>query len=163
MVWAKILKRETQCEWIMQCHSVTLSAFVKPQEPYDEIKNSLVDFVHLDFERERITIKEEKLDSADHDIITSLSLTFTKQRHVDHILETLRNALSTADKELLIKQYLTRIDEELNFFLRLDKESFLKQEYTLTDSGQCIHFKVHLACFPAKIERAKPILMEIFK
>ena len=54
-------------------------------------------------------------------------------------------------------------DDDLNFFLRLEKPKLFNHEYWITDSGDCMHIKINLAAFPKKKEKAAPLIKEIFK
>ena len=146
-----------------RAHSVSITVFAKAFEQTDAIKQTLISLVPLDIEKEKILVKEEKLTDSEHNTLIIISLTVTKQRHVDAVLEKLNSLLSKDQKTLLLNQYLTRTDENLIFYFRLDKDALINQKVELTDSGNCFHFKVHLACFPSKIAFAKPVLNQIFK
>ena len=55
----------------------------------------------------------------------------------------------------ILKQIESRLDEELNFFLRLDKEKWVNEkEMKLTDSGKCFHIKISVAAFPKNMDIA---------
>ena len=62
---------------------------------------------------------------------------------------------------MVVKQE-DRLDEECNFFIRLDKEKLMNGECWITDSGDCYHIKISVAAFPKKKERAKQVVEQIF-
>jgi RNA binding exosome subunit len=143
-------------------HSAVISVFSKPEENYQEIKDCLIRFVGLDLEKEKLKIDEKKA-SFDGFTIIILSITLDKGKHVQQFLDMLNEKISAEEKELLVKQYLTRVDDDLNFFLRLEKKALIANELKLTDGGECFHIKIHLACYPAKVELGKEAVKQIFK
>jgi RNA binding exosome subunit len=86
-----------------------------------------------------------------------------KQRHLKQFLEFLVGSLSDEQKGLILRQRESRLDEELDFFIRLDKQRWLSGEIFITDSGDCFHIKMSIAAFPAKREAAMRIIDKIFK
>ena len=95
--------------------------------------------------------------------IKTLEVNLEKTRHITAFLKNLNNKLNQQQKEVLLKQINSRLDDNLNFFIRFDKNKLLNQEYFITDSGDCFHIKVSIAAFPAKTEKAKEIFQLIFE
>jgi RNA binding exosome subunit len=59
----------------------------------------------------------------------------------------------------LISQIESRLDEELFFFMRIDKDSWnIEKKTILTDSGNCYHIRITVAAFPKKRESAVALL-----
>lgn len=143
-------------------HSAVISVFSKPEESYQEIKDALVRFVGLDLEKEKIKI-DEKRATFDGFTIIIISITLDKGKHVQQFLEMLNEKINASEKELLVNQYLTRVDDDLNFYLRLDKKGLIANQCRITDKGECFHIKIHLACYPAKIESGKEVVKQIFR
>ena len=143
-------------------HSAVISVFSKPEENHQEIKDALIRFVCLDLEKEKLKINEKKATSFEGLTIIILSITLDKAKHVQQFLEMLKEKISSEEKELLVKQYLTRVDDDLNFYLRLDKKALIANELKLTETGECFHIKIHLACYPAKVELGKEVVKQIF-
>jgi len=72
--------------------------------------------------------------------------------------------LVNEQRELILRQAETRLDREFNFFIRFDKEKLVNEnKYWITDSGNCFHIKMNIACFPRKREQALKIIQNIFK
>ena len=81
----------------------------------------------------------------------------------DDYSESSITRLSAEQKELLRIQAESRIDHDLNFYLRLDKAKLLQGQYWITDEGDCFHIKISLAVFPKKLEKAIELAKEMFK
>ena len=78
-------------------------------------------------------------------------------------LKVLNEKLSKEQKDMLVMQVDSRLDDELHFFIRLDKEKLMDDEYFITDSGNCFHVRMSIAAYPAKKEIGKKIVQNIFK
>ena len=64
----------------------------------------------------------------------------------------------------MLEQKESRLDEDLNFFVRIDKEKWIDgKEMFLTDSGNCFHIKILIAAFPKKRENALKIVEKMFE
>jgi RNA-binding protein len=63
----------------------------------------------------------------------------------------------------LREQRWSRLDEELFFYIRLNKEAALKDIFELTDSGDCVHIKMHIAAFPKNRDSALKVVEEMFE
>jgi RNA binding exosome subunit len=79
-------------------------------------------------------------------------------------LESLLGRLSEGQKKTILQQKESRLDEDLNFFIRFDKEKLLgERKLSLTDKGNCFHLRMRIAAFPAKREKALETIEKIFK
>ena len=143
---------------------VDLKVFVKPGEDESQIAARLKSFVPLDFEKEKIQLKRNSAEGFEDKKIVILEINLTKEKHTNAFLKRLRQNLSKEQKELILKQAETRLDGEFNFFIRFDKERLLNEnKFFITDSGNCFHVKMNIACFPRKREEALKIIQNIFK
>lgn len=95
------------------------------------------------------------------DKILIFEIFLVKDRHINKVLDNLRGNLSFEDKSRLISQ-LDRFDGEFNFFLRLSKSSLINGLFVLTDSGDCFHIKMNVACFPKNLDSAVGVVRSIF-
>lgn len=131
-------------------HSIRVNLFEKHQENIDDRFSKLRKLLPVDFKKEKIQIKHEKLEGFHNKIIHSLTLETTKKRHNRMLIKSILNNLSYTDIKKLKKQIESRLNDDGFFFIRLDKQSFLNESYKLTEKGDCIHIKIKLAAFPAK-------------
>ena len=145
-----------------QFHSIRLTVFVKEGEDKQAIAARLKALVPLDLEQQKIAVMREQVTSAENKPMAVLSITLENEKHTAAFLQWLRNALTAEQKQLLLTQAPTRLDQGLNFFLRFDKERWLDGELQITDSGKCFHCKMSLATYPAKweigLEKIKELL-----
>ncbi len=111
----------------------------------------------FDAEKERIRIEEQTAEGFDEKRIKILSVTLTKDRHLNAFISNLLKILGD-EKKTLLEQIDSRLDNELNFFIRLDKEMLLKDKFVLTDSGNCYHVRISVAAFPKRREKAIAML-----
>ncbi len=144
-------------------HQIKLSVFAKPEDDMGLIKKGALSLIPFDIEKEKIELKETKADGFNKKEVRILEIELKKDRHINEFLKSLTNKLNPEQKGILIKQLNSRLDGQLRFFIRLDKDRLLKDELHITDSGNCFHITLSIAAFPARIENAIKILKEIFK
>lgn len=85
--------------------------------------------------------------------ITILTFNIKKDKQTKDLANFL---LSKVSSDL---NYEKRIDDSCNFYLRLDKLSFLDDEYLLTEKGDCVHFTFNIAAYP----KNKDVAIKVFK
>ncbi len=145
-------------------HNLAVSVFIKPEDEATTIKQAFLSFFPFDLEKEKIKLIEKSATGFQERKIVILEVTLAKERHIKPTFEALLNRLTKEQKELLIKQKESRLDEDLEFFIRFDKTKLIKEnKYLITDSGNCFHLKLSIASFPAKREIALAIIDKIFK
>ena len=135
-------------------HQVHLSVFCKIGDDEGLILSRLKSLIPFDIEKEKININRSSTEGFENKKIIIFKVVLEKERHTNMFLDSLKEKLSKDQKDLLLKQIDSRLDEDLRFFIRLDKEKMLDNEYYLTDSGNCFHIKMSIAAFPAKRENA---------
>jgi len=145
-------------------NNIKISVFAKKdEEDHEKIKQKLIELVPFDPEKEKLKVKEQKAEGFNEKIVYIYEIDLAKDRHINAFTEFLLSKLTPEQKELIKRQLESRLDEEFNFFLRLDKEKLLNNEFWITDSGDCYHIKANIACFPRNREKAAAVLREIFK
>jgi len=138
-------------------HSLELKVFVKPEEDFDKLKIAFLNLIPFPlelFEKEKIKLNEEVAKIIEGRSMKILSIVLTKPRHTNKFLNFFKSKLSNDTIYTLISQLNSRIDDDLNFFIRLDKKSLVEDKFELTDSGDCFHLKFLVASYPAKLESA---------
>lgn len=147
-------------------HSVTLSVFAKPHEGEDlaALRQALIDLVPLSLEDEKLAVKDEVAKGFNEQPIHILNITISKQAHTNLFIAQMLNRLTSEQKELLVSQKESRLDAELNFFIRLDKDKWLAERaMSITDSGRCFHINMAIAAYPARRPDALLAVEKIFK
>jgi len=143
-------------------NTVMLRVFIRPDEDYELIKSSFLGLVNLDLEKEKLSVKEETALGFNEVKIKILAITLEKTRHTSAFVKHLLSNLTNEDKKLLLNTINSRLDDEFNLYIRLDKDKLLDNIYKVTDSGNCFHVKLNLACYPKKHESAIKVCEKLF-
>lgn len=144
-------------------NNINIRVFCKKDEDVEKIKQGLLTITTLTFnelEKDKIKITKSEASGFDEKI-TIFELFLEKDRHINKTLENIKEKLTEKDKSAL-KTQENRLDEHLDFYLRLLKPSILEDFFELTDSGDCYHIKINVAAFPKNKEVVKQKINEIF-
>mgnify|MGYP006290832915 CR=1 FL=1 len=134
-------------------HNISVRVFEKDNDQLNSTKNLFYKLLPVDFEKEKISVEHEKAEGFNDKTIHILSMDTSKRRNNRVLLDNIFENLSSEEKQKIKEDRTTRLDSEGNFYIRLDKNSLLKNEYKLTDGGDCFHFTVKLAAYPMKKEK----------
>lgn len=135
-------------------HSIKISVFTKPEDDKEKIKKGLLSLVPFDIEKEGVFLEEKKAQGFDDREIVIYTIALKKDRHIREFTNSLFSRLDDRQKQLLKRQTESRVDDDCNFFIRLDKEKLLDGGLLVTDSGNCYHVKIQIAAFPSRKEAA---------
>jgi RNA-binding protein len=142
-------------------HSIRINVFAKPEDNEEKIKSELFSLIPFDLQKEKIELKSSNTTGFGDRKIKIFEINLQKQRHTDAFYQYLLSKLNSDQKMLLIHQKESRLDDRLDFYIRLEKERLLNGEYFITDEGNCFHIKISIAAFPAKREVALKIVDEM--
>ncbi|MFH0870156.1 MAG: RNA-binding domain-containing protein [archaeon] len=142
-------------------HNIKISVFVRQGEDEQLIREHLLKLVPFSLEEQKLTLKRRKAVGFGERIIIIYELDLEKERHTNAFLESLREKLGGQQRAMLVAQE-NRLDDELFFYLRLDKQRLHQGEYLLTDGGECYHIRLSIAAFPKKKEVALEAVRKIF-
>ena len=146
-------------------NNIEIRVFCPPEEDCLQIKQAFLDLIGMNeekIEEEKISHKEQTAKGFQERKIKIFECTLEKDRHCNVFLKRISENLTEEDKDLILNQK-NRLDANLNFFLRLEKEELIEGKYRITDSGECFHIKINVAAFPRKKEAAWTVLKEIFQ
>lgn len=146
-----------------QANNIVVSVFAHDGENAEEIEKALLALFPFNLAEEKIPVKKTTATGFNEKNIIIIEVVVDKQRHIRRFIEKLREKLNDEQKIMILRQAESRLDEEFNFFIRLDKEKMLGGEYCITDSGNCYHTKINIACFPKKRENGLAVIREMFK
>ncbi len=145
-------------------HNVTISVFCRQDEDIGLIKERIEGLLALNLVQEKLVIEESHAAGFENKDITIFRLHMEKKRHVNAFVNIILGRLSKEQKELIVRQAPTRIDDDSTFYLRFDKGRLLSEnELELTDSGNCFHIKMHVAAYPNNYENALKAVRETFE
>lgn len=144
-------------------HKIKVSVFVKPEENDAHIKDKFISLFPFDLGKEKIEINQINATGFKQREIKIYEAELNKNRHINDFLRKLNRRLGEEQKEKLLMQTDSRLDDNLDFFIRLDKGKMLKDDVKVTDSGNCFHIKISIAAFPKNLENAIKSIKQIFK
>lgn len=145
-------------------NNIHIRVFCRKDE--DEVKildglKKIIRFNDDELKDEKLEIKKTEAKGFDEKI-KIFEFQVEKNRHINHLLKNLNEQLTNVDKERLCEQE-NRLDENLDFYIRLSKPLILENLFELTETGDCYHIKINIAAFPKNKEIAKEKIKEIFK
>lgn len=147
-------------------HQIKLKVFSYGKHSEDDklILGKLLEFFPFDLEEEKIELKKTGALGMNENQITIYEVVLTKEKHISRFLENLKEKINGDQKKLILDQLESRLDENLDFFIRIDKDEYVKNgKLKLTDSGNCFHLKMSIAAFPKKRDIALGIVNNLFK
>lgn len=135
----------------MIAHFVEISVFAKPEENAELIRQGLISLLPFSLEDEKVKLIERNAVGFHDRIIKIFEVRLEKEKHTNQFVNWLFQNLSEHTKQTIKTQLESRIDEHLYFFLRFDKNKWIKnRELFLVDHGDCYHIKITIAVFPKK-------------
>ncbi|MEM3154458.1 MAG: RNA-binding domain-containing protein [Candidatus Woesearchaeota archaeon] len=144
-------------------HRVTLTAFAKPEENVEAIREGIKALVPFNLENEKLSLQMQNAEGFEERIIKIFTIVLTKEKHTNDFLQFLLDSLNEEQKKMLISQAESRLDAEYDFFIRIDKNEWIQErKIELTDTGNCFHIKMSLAVFPKKKETALQLVQKMF-
>ena len=142
-------------------HNIKISVFRK-DEDREPVIAGLKSLFPFDLETEKVTINSTEAEGLNENKIEILEVVLKKERLVNLFMKKLLEKLGE-QKKILVSQIDSRLDFEQRFFLRLDKEKAIKNEFVLTDSGNCYHIAISVAAFPKTKESARKVIAEFLQ
>lgn len=140
------------------CHQAVLTVFCKEDEDREKIREKLLELVPFDIVAEKINLEEDTALGFNEKKIKIYRIVLDKNRHTKSFVRSLFSRFDEKQIVLLRRQMDSRLDDGRHFFIRLDKERWLKDEIFITDSGSCFHIKISIAAFPSTRQNAKLVL-----
>lgn len=145
-------------------HNIKIKIFVKPEESTfseENIKEILEKLSGLNFVSDKIKLNKEVVEGFDQRKIIIYDLELIKENHTKRFVDSILSKIGKTQIKKILDELESRIDEELKFYLRIDKNKILEEQYKLTDSGNCIHVSMQVASFPKNVNVAKDVVSKI--
>ena len=146
-------------------HQIKVKVFSYEKNNEDEklVLDKFLQLFPFNLKDEKIELKNTNALGLNENKITIFEVALTKEKHTNLFLNNLIKNLDEEQKKFILSQLESRLDNNLDFFLRFDKNEYLKNnKLKLTDSGNCFHIEISVAAFPKKREIASGIVKEIF-
>lgn len=147
-------------------HQIKIKVFSygKNNEDDKAVLNKFLELFPFGLKDEKILLKKSNAAGFWENRITIFDVALEKEKHTSKFLENLAKNIDNDQKKLILAQLESRLDNNLDFFLRLDKSEYLKNnKLKLTDSGDCFHIMISVAAFPRKREIALNIIKTLFE
>ncbi len=136
-------------------HLIKISVFSYEDENSQAILDAFLRFFPFNLEDNKVFLKKTDAAGFNERKIRVLEAALTKDKLINEFLRNLLDKLGENQKKKVLQQAESRLDKNLDFFLRFDKDSWInKNKLVLTDSGKCFHVKICIAAFPKKREVA---------
>ena len=145
-------------------NNIHIRVFCKKDEDEKKIIEGILNILSFSEEelvKEKLEIKKSEAKGFDEKI-KIFEFVAEKDRHTKKIIKHINEKLTKEDKQRLCEQE-NRLDDNLDFYIRLSKPLILENLYELTDSGECYHIKINIASFPKNKETTKQKIKEIFE
>tara|TARA_Y100000294_G_scaffold56258_1_gene53268 strand:+ start:5103 stop:5555 length:453 start_codon:yes stop_codon:yes gene_type:complete len=146
-------------------HQIKVKVFSYEKNNEDEklVLDKFLQLFPFNLKDEKIELKNTNALGLNENKITIFEVALTKEKHTNLFLNNLIKNLDEEQKKLILSQLESRLDNNLDFFLRFDKTEYIQNnKLKLTDSGNCFHIKISVAAFPKKREIARKIISQIF-
>ena len=143
-------------------HLVKLTVFSYENEDKNAVLNSFLELFPFRLDENKVVLKKTDAVGFSDKNIEIYEVHLTKVNLINQFLRHLLGNLNENQKNTLLEQAETRLDENLDFFIRFDKGSWTNgKRLQLTDSGKCFHLKISIAAFPKKRKVALKIINEM--
>lgn len=144
-------------------HLIKLSVFSYEDENSESVGEAFLSFFPFNLEDNKIVLNETITEGFNKKKIEAFEITLAKASLINRFLQNLLDNLDENQKKQILIQAESRLDKNLDFFLRFDKDSLIKEKkLVLTDSGKCFHLKISIAAFPKKREIALNAVNDLF-
>lgn len=144
-------------------HLIKLTVFSYENENIDLVLASFLRFFPFDLEDNKVVLGKANATGFNEKKITIFEVKLTKNNLINQFLQNSLENLDKHQKNTILNQIDSRLDKNLDFFLRFDKSSWVNEKkLILTDSGKCFHLKISIAAFPKKREIALNVINNLF-
>ncbi|MBI2659092.1 hypothetical protein HYX05_03275 [Candidatus Woesearchaeota archaeon] len=144
-------------------HLIKLTVFSYENEISQDVLDAFLMFFPFNLEDNKIAFRKTNAHGFNESKIKIFEATLTKANLIKQFLNNLLKNLDETQKNTILQQVESRLDKNLDFFLRFDKDLWINEnKLILTDSGRCFHLRISVAAFPKKREIALSIVRSLF-
>jgi RNA-binding protein len=144
-------------------HIIKVKVFSNESDDEKIILERLLELFPFDIKQEKISLKRSTAIGFEEKKIIIFEIVISKERHTRKFIERLEKNLGDNQKKIILDQVRSRLDENLDFYLRFDKHEYTKNhKLVITESGDCFHMRISIAAFPKKREIAIKLINTIF-
>mgnify|MGYP001608069682 CR=1 FL=1 len=144
-------------------HLIKLTVFSYENENSQPVLDAFLTLFPFNLEDNKIAFRKANADGFNEKKIEIFEATLTKANLINQFLNNLVKNLDQTQKSSILQQAESRLDKNLDFFLRFDKSSWVNEKkLILTDSGKCFHLIISIAAFPKKRDIALNVIFNLF-
>ena len=144
-------------------HLIKLTVFSYENENSQSVLDAFLMFVPFNIKENKIAFRKTNADGFNERNIEIFEATLTKANLISQFLNNILKNPDQNQKSSILQQAESRLDKNLDFFLRFDKDSWVNEKkLILTDSGKCFHLKISIAAFPKKRDIALNVINNLF-
>ena len=144
-------------------HQITLTFFSHEDEDKKSSLDAFIVLFPFDLEENKLALKSTKAAGFNEKTIEIFEVVIKKAALINKFLGSLLGSLSEVQKGQILQQAESRLDNNLDFFIRIGKDALVRdRKIFITDSGNCFHLKINVAAFPKKREVALKIINKLF-
>jgi|SRR3989338_2551083 len=144
-------------------HLIRLSVFSHENGNSEEILEAFLRLFPFSLEENKVKLERTAAAGFNESKIQIFEVVLAKASLINQFLDFVTGSLDENQKQTIIGQSESRLDENLDFFVRFDKDQWVKNgKLELTDAGNCFHLKIGIAAFPKKREIALNAIRELF-
>ena len=135
-------------------HLIKATVFSYEYENTESILDAFLTFFPFSLEDNKVDLDKTNATGFNEKKIKIFEVTLIKSNLINHFIKNLLNNLDENQKNQILQQAESRLDKNLDFFIRFDKDSWVNEKkLILTDTGKCFHVRISIAAFPKKKKR----------
>src|SRR3989338_710954 len=144
-------------------HLIKLTVFSYENEDSQPVLDAFLMLFPFNLQDNKVDFRKTNAAGFNESKINIFEAALTKANLVSQFLKNLLNNLDENQKNTILAQLESRLDKNLDFFLRFDKDLWINEKkLVLTDSCKCFHLKISIAAFPKKREIALNVINNLF-
>jgi len=144
-------------------HLIKATVFSYEYENTESILDAFLTFFPFSLEDNKVDLDKTNATGFNEKKIKIFEVTLIKSNLINHFIKNLLNNLDENQKNQILQQAESRLDKNLDFFIRFDKDSWVNEKkLILTDTGKCFHVRISIAAFPKKKEVALNVVRDLF-
>ena len=145
-------------------HLIKLSVFSYENENIESILDAFLRFFPFNLENNKVVLNKANATGFNEKKIIIFEVALTKSNLISQFLKNLLGNMDESQKNQILQHIDSRLDKNLDFFLRFDKDSWINEKkLMLTDAGKCFHMRISIAAFPKKREIALSVVKDLFR
>lgn len=109
---------------------VRIRALVHATESLDRIQAALLNF--FQFSEKTVSLNINRMEGTFHNPIHAITLKIKKKREIARFLTQIREYLASSDKKIFRREFSLRLDENLVFRFKIDKDGLVLDKLYLS-------------------------------